>query len=157
MYCWSFRGYFFFSSVFIPNSAHFTFSDFFNILSISDSDIKQEIRHLSPSKCVGPDEIPNIIKGCPEIFAPISSHIFNINLLQGKFPTLWKQTTVVPVSKKGNNALVTNYRPITILNNFSKIFDHVIHDQLSFYFKFKLHPSQHGSIKSESTATSLLT
>jgi hypothetical protein len=50
------------------------------------------------------------------------SHIFNISLLHGKFPTLWKQVTVVPVSRKGNSALITNYRPITILNNFSIIF-----------------------------------
>jgi hypothetical protein len=53
-----------------------------------------------------------------------------------------------PVTKKGYNALVTNYRLITVLNNFSKIFESIIlvHDQLSFYFKFKLHPSLHGFI-----------
>jgi hypothetical protein len=62
----------------------------------------------------------------------------------------------VPIFKKGNSTLVTNYRPITILNNFSNIFESIIR-QLSFYFKFKLHPSQHGFIKSKSTATNLVT
>jgi hypothetical protein len=33
--------------------------------SISDSDVKQAILRLSPSKCVGPDDIPSfIINGC---------------------------------------------------------------------------------------------
>jgi hypothetical protein len=104
-----------------------------------------------PVKVCGLDKISSfIIKGCSEIFAPILSHIFNINLLQGKFSTLWKQATVVPGFKKGNSALVTNYSPIKMLEN-------IIHDQLSFYFKFKLHPSQHVCIKSKSPATNLLT
>jgi hypothetical protein len=63
----------------------------------------------------------------------------------------------VPTFKKGNSALVTNYRPISILNNFSKIFESVVHDHLSSNFKFKLHPSQHGFIKSKSTVTNLVT
>jgi hypothetical protein len=32
-----------------------------------------------------------------------------------------------------------------------------MYDQLSFYFKFKLHPYRHGFIKSEFAATNLLT
>jgi hypothetical protein len=40
-------------------------------------------------------------------------------LLKEKFPTLWKEAAVVPIFKKGNITLVTNYRPITILNNLS--------------------------------------
>jgi hypothetical protein len=63
----------------------------------------------------------------------------------------------VPIFKRGNSTLVTNYRPITILNNFSNNFESIIHDELSFHFKFKLHPSQHGFIKSKSTATNLVT
>jgi hypothetical protein len=43
------------------------------------------------------------------------------------------------------------------LNNFSKIFENIIYDHLSFYFKFKLHPNQHGFVKSESTITNLVT
>jgi hypothetical protein len=65
---------------------------------------------------------------------------------------------VVPVVKKGNSAPITDYRTIKILNIFfPKIVESIIHDQLSFYFKFKLHPSQYGFIKSKSTATNLLT
>jgi hypothetical protein len=129
-------------------------SAFLNILYISDSDVEQAISRLRSTKCVGPDEIPNfIIKGCSEILTPLSCHIFNLSLLTETFPSLWKKVAVVPIFKKGNRALVGNYKPISILNNISKIFESIIHDHLSFYFKFKLHPNQHGFVKSKSTVT----
>jgi hypothetical protein len=103
------------SSAVSPNYARFTFSDFLNVPPISDSDVKQAIRRLGPSKCVGPDEIPSfIIKGCSEIFASLLSHVFNISLLQRKFSTVWKQAAIMPVFKKGNSALITNYRQILL-------------------------------------------
>jgi hypothetical protein len=45
------------SFVVIPNNAHFTFFNFLNISSISDSDVMLAIRCLSQTKRVDPDEI----------------------------------------------------------------------------------------------------
>jgi hypothetical protein len=59
--------------------------------------------------------------------------------------------------KKGNSAIVSNYRPIYILNNFSKIFEFIIYDHLHNFFKCRLYPSQHGFRKFNSTATNLVT
>jgi hypothetical protein len=84
-------------------------------------------------------------------------HIFNLSLLTGKFLSLWKKADDVPIFKKGNKVLVGNYRPISILNNFSKIFESIIHDHLLFYFKFKQHSNQHGFVKSKSTVPNLVT
>jgi hypothetical protein len=95
--------------------------------------------------------------GCPEILTSLLCHIFNLSLLTGKFPSLWKKAAVVPIFKKSNRALIGNYRPISILNNFSKIFESIIYDHLSFYFKFTLHTNQHCFVKSKSTVTNLVT
>jgi hypothetical protein len=46
------------------------------------------------------------------------------------FPTLWKEAAVVPVFNRDNHAAVSNYRPISILNNFSKLFEVIIHDHV---------------------------
>jgi hypothetical protein len=142
----------------IHNNSDCTSSDFLNIPHISDSDVKQAISHLHSTKCIRPDEIPNFItEGCTEIFTPLLRHIFNLSLLTGKFPSLWKQVAIVPIFKKDTKALVGNYRPILILNNFSKIAESIIHDHLSFYFKSKLHPNQHYFVKSKPTVTNLVT
>jgi hypothetical protein len=123
---------------------------------ISDSDILKAIARLIPSKSVGLDNIPGfVIKGCSDILAPVLKHI--LSLAQQCFPALWKQVAVVPIFKKGNSASVNNYRLISILNNFSKLFEYVIHDHASHYLKLKLNPCQHGFTKSKSTTTNLVT
>jgi hypothetical protein len=73
------------------------------------------------------------------------------------FPTLWKQAAIIPVPPKGKTTSVSNYRPISLLNNFSKLFEFVIHDRVLHYLKFKLSPHQHGFSKSKSTNTNLVT
>jgi hypothetical protein len=50
-----------------------------------------------------------------------------------------------------------NYRPISILNNFSKLFEFFIHEHVSHYLKLKLNPCQHGFTKHKSTTTNLIT
>jgi hypothetical protein len=93
------------SSVNTLNNSDYTSSDFFNIPYNSDTDIKQAISHLHSTKCIRPDEIPNfIVKGCSEILC----HIFNLSLLAGSFPLLWKQVALVPIFKKDNSSFVTN-------------------------------------------------
>jgi hypothetical protein len=88
-----------------------------------------------------------------------SQNISNLSLTQHYFPTVRKQAAIVPVfkKKKGNTASVSNYRPISILNIVSKLFELVIHDHVSHYLKSKLNPCQHDFTKSKSTITSLVT
>jgi hypothetical protein len=44
-----------------------------------------------------------------------------------------------------------------MLNTFSKLFELVIHDHVSYYLKSKLNTCQHGFTKSKSTITNLVT
>jgi hypothetical protein len=74
------------------------------------------------------------MKGCSEIFVPALKFIFNLSLCQNVFPMFWKQAAI-PVFKKGKASSVHNYRPVAILNNFSKIFESIIHDHISHFLK----------------------
>jgi hypothetical protein len=96
-----------------------------------------------------------IIKGCSAIFIPTLRHIFNLGLTQQYFPAAWKEAAVVPVFKRGNHAAMSNHRPISILNNFLKLFEYIIHDHVSQYAKFD--PNKHGFTRIKSTVTSLVT
>ena len=62
-----------------------------------------------------PDEIFFILK-----------HILNISLAKGIFPGKLKIARVTPIFKKGNNTLVTNYRPISILPCLSKSLERIM-------------------------------
>jgi hypothetical protein len=47
-------------------------------------------------------------------------------MLSGTFPTSLKYAIVKPIWKKENRENVTNYRPISLLTSFSKVFERII-------------------------------
>jgi hypothetical protein len=61
--------------------------------------------------------------------------------------------------KKGNSASVSNYRPISFVNNCSRLFEFVIHGHVSHCLEFKISPCQHSfsTAASKSTITNLVT
>ena len=54
--------------------------------------------------------------------------LFNNCLRYGVFPNDWKKANVIPVHKKGNEQLVSNYYPLSLLLICSKIFEKLIFD-----------------------------
>ena len=60
-------------------------------------------------------------------------HIFNCSLSAGVVPNKFKIAKVVPIFKSGEHLDVNNYRPISLLSNFSKIFEKIIHGRLTKY------------------------
>ena len=57
-----------------------------------------------------------------EIVKPLT-FIINQSLKTGTFPDRLKVARVRPLFKNGDNQLITNYRPISILPSLSKIFE----------------------------------
>ena len=51
----------------------------------------------------------------------------------GEFPDQLKLSMVKPLFKKGDQCCFFNYRPISLVPSISKIFEHVIADQLTNY------------------------
>ena len=88
----------------------------------------------------------------PVILKPLTL-IINQMLNTGIFPDNLKIAKLVPLYKKGDDVLFTNYRPISLLPSVSKIFKRVIFNQLILYFdRYKLLcKSQYGFRKNHST------
>jgi len=51
-------------------------------------------------------------------------------MLSGTYPSRLKYATVKPLLKKGDKENVANYRPISLLTSFSKVFERIIYDRL---------------------------
>ena len=79
--------------------------------------------------------------------------IINQSLHSGIFPDKLNIAKVTPIHKKGDNKLITNYRPISVLPVIFKIFETVICDQLDRYFVSNnlLCPQQYDFTKNSST------
>ena len=69
------------------------------------------------------------------------------------FPRILKSGTIIPVHKKGEHSQLMNYRPITICNNTSKIFERILYNQIIEHIMKNnlLSPNQYGFCKSRST------
>ena len=61
--------------------------------------------------------------------------IFENAIETGVYPANWKRGNIVPVHKKESKSLVKNYRPISLLPIFGKIFEKVIYNSLFDYLK----------------------
>ena len=80
----------------------------------------------------------------------------NISLEKGIFPNDLKTAKVIPIFKAGDVDIFTNYRPISILSSFSKIYEKVMYNRLldfieryeilySFQFGFRTkHSTNHA-------------
>ena len=78
-------------------------------------------------------------------------------LSKKKFPDIWKIANVVPVHKKEEKNLLRNYRPISLLPIFSKIFERVIYYCLFNYFVANklFTPAQSGFLPGDSCIAQL--
>ena len=100
------------------------------------NDITNIIHKLNPNKAHGHDgiSIRMVQISCDSIAKPlflIFKHCFETSA----FPMEWKKGNIVPVHKKGDKNLVSNYRPISLLPIFSKIFERIIFDTLYKYLE----------------------
>jgi len=72
----------------------------------------------------------NLLKLCSFFISSLLNYICNRTLSTGIFLDRLKYATIRPLFKKGNKDDIHNYRPISILTSFSKIFEKVMHTRL---------------------------
>ena len=70
----------------------------------------------------------------PVIITPLR-HLFNLSLKTGYLPPEFKISKVIPLFKSGKKDDFGNYRPISIIPAFAKLFELVVNDQIRSYFK----------------------
>ena len=108
-------------------------SNEFSLCNINEEDLKKIFSSLKNS-AAGYDGIrPSVLKS---VFDQIKSpliHLINISLHYGIFPDRLKQAVITPIHKQGNRHIVDNYRPISVLSVFSKIFEKLMYQQLYNY------------------------
>ena len=89
-------------------------------------------------KATGYDKIPaKLVKlGSVALAQPLTD-LINMSIEQNVFPDPLKLAELSPSFKKDNDLEKENYRPLSILTIFSKIFERCYSEQLSAYFEKK--------------------
>ncbi len=101
---------------------------------VNSSEISSIINQLKPKKSTGYDNVSNYVVKCirASISIPLTI-IINHGIRTKEFPDEFKIAKVMPIFKKGDTESMTNYRPISLLPTFSKVFEKVIEKQLRQY------------------------
>ena len=94
--------------------------------------INKIIKKLNPNKATGPDKIPlKILIASANIIDCHLSYIINKDRKINRYSEDAKTALVRPIYKKDDRDQIKNYRPVSLLNGFSKIYERFLHDSLS--------------------------
>ena len=127
--------------------------------AISEEKILKIIRSLNPNKAHGWDGISTrMIKLSDASLVTPLKIIFTNCLRSGVFPEIWKRANVVPIHKKNEKNLKSNYRPISLLPIFGKMLEKLVYDSLYSHLVScdLLNPNQSGFRPGDSTVNQLI-
>ena len=103
-------------------------------------------------------DIPvKVIKQSSTVISPILEKLYNECMSRGSFPSELKVGRISPIYKKDNEELMENYRPVSTLAVFGKIFEKIIYSRLYSYFISQrlITENQFGFRKGHSTSHAL--
>ena len=81
---------------------------------------------LSPTK---------LLKCSIDIIALVLSELFIISISLGRYPTKLKLSESVPVFKSDHEKGPNNYRPMSLLSNFHRIFERLMYTRMMNYIE----------------------
>jgi len=131
-----------------------------NLKGVSSKEIEDITKSLKIKNSHGYDGITTkILKLNMHYISSPLTYICNRILSSGISPTRLKFAEVKPIFKKGNKNDTSNYRPVSLLTSFSKIFESVIYNRLYHHINTNhiLVNEQFGFRHASSTDTDLYT
>ena len=99
---------------------------------VSSEHVKKLLKNIDQKKSAGIDKIPpNLLQLSADILSTPLSNAINNSILKGKFPDDAKVASVFPLDKHTDNKYsVSNFRPVSVLNIFSKMYEKVLKNML---------------------------
>ena len=106
----------------------------FDFPEATTEDKNKIINPLNPNKATGPHHIPlKIINTATDVIDSHLAHIINKDLKENKSSENVRTALVRPIYKKDDRGKIKNYKLVSLLNGFSKIYERFIHDSLSSF------------------------
>ena len=143
----------------LPVNQKFLTQSRLNSIDINENEVLNIIRALNIHKAHGYDDISiRMIKMCDKSLLKPLTLLFENSIKSFCYPDIWKRSNIIPVHKKNDKQLVNNYRPISLLPCFVKIFEKIIFNKI-YHFLLEenlLNPNQSGFRLADSCITQLL-
>ena len=106
-------------------------SNNFSFKEVTEDEVYNILLSINPKKSVGVDTIPPYaVKISAGVLKTPITKLINLSITEAVFPSKAKIAAVLPIFKSAERLLKKNYRPISILTTFSKVFETVIKNQM---------------------------
>ena len=132
------------------------FKDKFQFREVDVWEVREAIGSLRNTTAVGTDGIrTEVLKQLKVEIAPYYAYLVNQILRTKIYPRRFGQGVITPIHKSGPRNIKTNYRPVTILNSASKVFERLINNQIVRYIEDEhvLSDDQHAYRQARGTNT----
>ena len=126
---------------------------------ISESDILKIVSILQNKTSTDNDGLDMfIIKRTIDCIVEPLCYIFNLSFHTGTFPDKMKVAKVIPFFKEGDKHMFSNYRPVSLLSQFSKILEKIFVQKLDCFIENNglLNECQYGFRTGRSTASAVM-
>ena len=106
------------------------------------------------------DEIPTFVaQKCVYNYLKPLTYLINRSFTEGVFPEELKLARVVPILKAGDSSQIANYRPISVLTFFSKVFEKIMYNCILKFMddNHVFNEHQYGFRQKHSTQQAIIT
>ena len=111
----------------------------FSFRELRETETLEIIKSLPKNKATVFKDIPmRIIKGAAHVYSHGLRITFSNCIENRTFQDILKYADITPVFKKGDTNDKSNYRPVSTLSNFLKIFEKLIYSQVNSHVERKL-------------------
>ena len=148
-----------------PSNRHFSeylrgnYEKSFFFDPVAPTEIEREILSLPLNKAHGLYSCPNrILRSARYILSYPLAKLMNLSVTSGEYPSKLKHAKVIPVYKDDDETDPANYRPISLLSNYNRIFEKIMFNRLKAFIDKKeiLYRSQYGFRDKHSTQHAIL-
>ena len=126
---------------------------------VTPAEVELEILRIPNNKSHGLYSCPTqLLKYSSKVVSSTLAEIINLSISSGMYPNKLKMAKIIPIFKADDNTNPNNYRPISLLSNFNRIFEKLVYSRMESFIEQNnlLSPSQYGFHKAHSTQHAIL-
>ena len=84
-------------------------------VTITEAGVSKLLKGIAPGKASGPDQIPcRLLHELHMELPPAVTLLFQASYDSSIFPAVWKSAWIIPIFKKGDNYIASNYRSVSL-------------------------------------------
>ncbi len=123
-----------------------------HVFTLSEDEVRRELRRVNVRKAAGPDGITgHVLRFCNDQLAGLFTSIFNESLATSVVPTSFKKSVIIPVPKNSKPSCLNDYRPVALTSTVMKVFERLLKKHICSSIPVTLDPLQFAYQPNRST------